>query len=370
MRGCRGRVWSVAAVLPMLAAAAPPSSSSVPWDQCLRQPPQWYGGADARRIADNVLLYHRDCGGWPKNVDMATPLSEQERQALARLKARQDATIDNRSTYTQLAFLARVYSGGGDGRYRDAFLRGLDYLLEAQYDNGGWPQTYPNPQGYHRHITFNDDAMVGVLRLLRDVARGGGTYAFVDEDRASRAAAAVVRGVACIVRCQIVRDGRRTAWCAQHDAKTLAPADARAYEKASLSGYETVGILRFLMEIERPAPDVVDAVESGVAWLEGVRLTGVRLERRPDASLPRGYDLVVTDAPGAPPLWARFYELMTDRPIFCGRDGVVRYCLSEIDAERRTGYAWYTQAPASLLAEDLPAWRAKRTESARRRAQP
>ena len=359
MRGLAGRMSVVAAVLPIMAAAAPGSLS---WKQCLRQPPQWYGSEEAGGVADNVLLYQRDCGGWPKNVDMARALSADEREALARLKGDDDATIDNGATYTQLAFLARVYGKTRNGRFHDAFVRGLDYLLAAQYDNGGWPQYYPNPKGYHRHVTFNDDATVGVLGVLRDVARGEGYYGFVDEARRGRAAAAVTRGVACILRCQVVRDGRRTAWCAQHDELTLAPADARAYEKASLSGYETVGILRFLMGIERPAPEVVDAIESGVTWLEGARVEGVRLERRPDQSMPKGFDLVAVESRDPPPLWARFYELRADRPIFCGRDGVVRYRLAEIDPERRTGYAWYTDAPAKLLAADYPAWRVKWTK--------
>ena len=30
-------------------------------------------------------------------------------------------------------------------------------LLEAQYDNGGWPQYHPRATGYHKHITFNDN---------------------------------------------------------------------------------------------------------------------------------------------------------------------------------------------------------------------
>ena len=364
MRTWRTGAWAVGALLPLLAmsaAASAPAASDppVPWGRCLRQPPQWYRSDEARRVADNVLLYQRACGGWPKNVDMARALSADERRAVAGLKAAQDATIDNGATYTQLAFLARVDAPTGDGRCRDGFFRGLDYLLEAQYDNGGWPQYYPNARGYHRHVTFNDDAMVGVLRVLGDVAGKEAVYAFVDDARRRRARAAVARGVDCILRCQVIRTGRRTAWCAQHDAETLAPADARAYEKASLSGHETVGILRFLMEQERPAPEVVAAVEAGVAWLEGAKLAGLRLERRPDASLPKGYDLVVTESRGAPPLWARFYEIGTGRPMFCGRDGVVKYRLSEIDAERRTGYAWYTDAPAALLARDYPAWRAK-----------
>jgi Pectic acid lyase len=43
----------------------------------------------------------------------------------------------------------------------------------------------------------------------------------------------------------------------------------------------------------------------------------------------------------APPLWSRFSEIDTNRPVFCGRDGVIRYDIASIEAKRRNGYAWY-----------------------------
>jgi hypothetical protein len=44
--------------------------------------------------------------------------------------------------------------------------------------------------------------------------------------------------------------------------------------------------------------------------------------------------------------------------VLCGRDGVVKYTLGEIEKERRTGYAWYVEAPRRVL-ERYPAWRAR-----------
>jgi PelA/Pel-15E family pectate lyase len=333
-----------------------PAAEYVPWKQCLSQPSTWYRSAEARRIADQVLLYQRENGGWPKNIDMAKPLIEQELAKLAAQKGlNRDSTIDNGATCTQMAFLARVHDASDGPRFKDAFLRGLDFLLNAQYDNGGWPQ-FPAGSGYHRHITFNDDAMVGVLKLLHAVARTNPPVAFVDASRCLRAAAAVDRGIACILRCQVVAGGRPTSWCAQHDEKTLAPAPARSYELVSLSGSESVGIVRFLMSIERPSPEVVEAIQSAVAWFDRVKLTGLRQTEQRAPSLPNGRDKIIVADPAAPPLWARFYEIDTNRPFFCGRDGVKKYALAEIEHERRTGYAWYTEAPAALLARDYPAW--------------
>jgi len=109
---------------------------------------------------------------------------------------------------------------------------------------------------------------------------------------------------------------------------------------------------------------VVEAIESAVAWLEQAQLRGIRVVEKPEPALPKGYDKVVIEDASAPPIWARFYEIGTDRPIFSGRDGVIRYRLAEIEHERRVGYAWYTDAPAKLLSEDWPAWRGRRRAGA------
>ena len=351
-----GFLVAAALVLPAWPAAA---DAAVSWDVCLRQKPDWYACAEAVRIADNVLLYQRDSGGWPKNIDMAATLSDKDRTALAAAKRRTDSTIDNNATYTQLAYLARVFDAAKQERFKEAFLKGLDYLLEAQYENGGWPQFYPNPRGYFAHITFNDDAMVGVLRLLQSIARNEPAYALVDADRRSRCGKAVVKGVECILKCQVLVDGKRTGWCAQHDEKTLAPAPARSYEKVSLSGYEAVGVVRFLMSLDAPSPEVVAAVQSAVAWFDSVKIRGLRQVDKEAPSLPGGRDKVVVADPTAEPLWARFYEIGTNRPIFCGRDGVIKNRLAEIEHERRTGYSWYGTYAADLLAKDYPAWQRK-----------
>jgi PelA/Pel-15E family pectate lyase len=329
------------------------------WDDCLKQKPEWYGGEEAVRIADNVLLYQRESGGWPKNIDMAAVLSEGQKAEIAKQKPADDSLIDNGATYTQMAYLAKVFNATKQSRFKDSFTGGFDYLLKAQYENGGWPQYYPRLKGYYKHITYNDDAMTGVLELLRDVARKEKAYRFVDEARRAKAETAVARGTELILKTQVVVNGKHTVWCAQHDEVTPAPAPARTYEHVSLSGYESVGIVRFLMGVERPDARVVEAVESAVAWFKASKLPGIKLVEKPDPASPRGFDRVVVEDAKAGPLWARFYQIGDNRPIFSGRDSVIKYSLAEIELERRTGYNWYTTAPAELLEKDYPAWRAK-----------
>jgi PelA/Pel-15E family pectate lyase len=258
-----------------------------------------------------------------------------------------------------LSYLARVYTAKKLERHKDAFLKGVDFLLKAQYDNGGWPQYYPLRAGYYSHITYNDNAMIGVLRLLRDISRKRPDYAFVDEDRRLLSEKAVQKGIECILKTQVTVEGRRTVWAAQHDERTLAPAPARKFEPVSLTGSESVGIVRFLMGIEHPDEQVIAAIEGAVAWFEKSKITGIRYVQKPDASKLHGFDRVVVKDQNASPLWARFYEIETNRPIFIGRDSRIHYDVSEIEDERRNGYSWYVAEPAELLNKDYPKWQKK-----------
>jgi len=333
------------------------AASPIKWRDALNQPREWYGSDESVRIADNLIVYQRDSGGWPKNIDMAVLLTDTDRTGILKQKSYADSTIDNGATYSQLVFLARVYTAKQISRHKDSFLSGLDYLLNAQYGNGGWPQYFPLKKGYYERITFNDNAMIGVMSLLRDIAQRRSDYLFVDEERKERAAKAVAKGIECILKTQVRVRGRLTVWCAQHDEKTFSAAQARAFEPVSLSGDESVGIVEFLMGIENPKPPVVEAIKSAVAWFRVSELNGIRWVET------AARDHVVVRDPNAPPIWARFYDIETTRPIFTGRDGVIKYDVAEIESERRNGYRWYTNAPARLLNKEYPAWLRKMAQT-------
>lgn len=311
---------------------------------------------EKKRMAETILRHQRANGGWPKNYDRS---GREIDDAATAGQEKKDTTIDNGATHTEVKLLAGFYRESGDERYREACLRGLKFLLRAQYDHGGWPQYFPDAKGYHRHITYNDGAMIGVMTLLREISPGAGPYSFVPPDLRRRCAAAVEKGIACLLKCQIVVDGKKTGWCAQHDEKTFVPRKARSYELPSISGYESVGVVRFLMGIERPSPEVVAAVEGAVAWFDEAKLSGIKVVRREDPSLPRGWDKVVVRDEAAPPMWARFYAIETKKPIFCSRDGVAREELREISYERRTGYSWLGRYADGLFRE-YEVWRANK----------
>lgn len=326
------------------------------WNECLRQAQKWYSSRQAIRIADNVLLYQYPSGGWPKNIDMAAELSASQQAQLKAENHLDSSTIDNSATYTQLRYLAKVHRATGENQYAESFIRGLDYLFKAQYPNGGWPQFYPLRRGYYSHITFNDDAMIGVMSLLRDISSKQSDFAFVEDHRQEQARQAVEKGITCILKCQIGVDGKLAAWCAQHDEHDFTPAKARSYELPSLSGKESVGIVEFLMAIENPSNEIKTSAQSAIAWFNKVRINGIRVIGVNNTPGPDGRDRIVNRDPSAPSMWARFYEIGTNKPFFCSRDGIKRDSLSQISHERRNHYGWLEYWPQRLLEKEYPAW--------------
>lgn len=243
------------------------------------------------------------------------------------------STIDNKATYTEIRRLASEYTKTKDSKYSAAAIKGINFLINMQYANGGWPQVYQS-SGYHTHITYNDDAMINVMILLDDVGNKKGDFAFIDSNLASKSKQSVDKGVSCILKTQVTSGGKLTVWGQQHDSSTLKPAAARIYEVPSLSSKESATIVKFLKT--RPSTSqIANSIKAAEDWFKAVQIVGIKVVKENNDVI------VVNDSSVTKPIWARFYELNTNKPIFVGRDGIVKYKLSDIDQERRTGYAWY-----------------------------
>jgi PelA/Pel-15E family pectate lyase len=305
-----------------------------------------------------MLSYQNKYGSWPKNINM-----EEHGYQGEKFTKNWGSSIDNNATTKQIRFLGRFLDArwGKNGRqgknitrikeakrYLESFTRGLDYLFEAQYDNGGWPQRYPLVDDYGDYITFNDNAMTNVMNILRDISQRKG-YGFVDEKRRQKAKLAYERGLKCMLKCQVQVNGKLTIWGAQHDPLTLEPREARSFEPPGLCARESGDIVLYLMGFEKPSREIIEAVEGAVAWFQEHKIEGKKCVVRD------GTKKLVNDVE-AEPMWARFYEIETMRPIFAGRDAVVKYDMSEIDNERIMGYAWYVTTPCNVL-EEYPRWK-------------
>ena len=305
--------------------------------------------------AEMELLFQNPDGGWSKNVEWDSFKILQEAKNASEQNKRRKSTFDNSATYTQIRSLAKSYASTNNRRYRQAAERGLTYLFREQRPSGGWRGSDVDA------ITYNDDAMIGVMQLLREVSEGQAHFSWADSQNRRDARRALKRAIRVTLDCQIKVNNRRTGWCQQHDHKSLKPVKARAYELPSISGAESVNIVRFLMEIETPSNEVIEAIEGAVAWFQKSAIKNVRIETYPIEPVKDGQKIISSDKrvvsdTDAELVWARFYEIGTNRPFFCNRDGVKVYSLAEVKLERRTGYSWYGSYARSLLAKDFPRW--------------
>lgn len=322
--------------------------------------------------AENVLLWQRNNGGWPKEPHNDFSGYDREQTASEKTNAQNtkgniDTTIDNNHTIGEIRILLNAFNATANQAYLDAAIRGVDWVFEAQYDSGGWPQVYPiEPTDYSRHITYNDNAMTNVMNLMRDIFLKQNNMELLDESYVTSAQTAFDKGIQVILDTQVTINGTKTAWCAQHDAVTLMPAKARSYELASNSGSESVGVVRLLMTLDNPSSAVIDAVNSAVAWFDSVKIVGYALQ-------DTGSDKVLVESSGNI-MWARFYTLDDytgneyeslfntfgpNEPFFCSRTGGPRKTIAEISHERRNGYAWYGNWPKNLIGSEYTSWKTK-----------
>ena len=333
-------------------------------------PDRFLTTAEAARIAQNVLDWQLDTGGWPKNVPMQEKLTAKERAAVLALKGdRKRGTIDNAATFAELNFLARMYRATGRADYLDGVKRGIGFLLYLQYPNGGWPQCDPAKEGYWHQITFNDGAMVNVMNALRLVYEAKPPFDVPIPEKTRQAAkAAFAKGVACILKTQIRQNGRRTVWCQQHDRDTLEPCIGRAFELPACCSMESMDIVRLLMTLDPedyPETGAVKfseiraAIEGARDWYAANPVRGYRVEhgwRRPDGILA---SRLVKD-PDAPPLWSRYYTLEDNRPFTGTRQSTMNFDFSEMEQGENMTYMWFN-ASGAAMAREYPRWE-KRVE--------
>jgi PelA/Pel-15E family pectate lyase len=347
------------------------SARSIP----LNRDPSWYAGAEARRIADIIVSFQTPAGGWSKNLDMSKePRRPGEKFApdnLSKFLSPGDfdasldpdwnyvGTIDNDATTTELNFLAKVISAPTVGQgtaYRAAFTRGIRYLFAAQFPNGGWPQVWPLEGGYHDAITYNDGAMIEVMELMRRVADGQNEFSFVPSKLRARAAASFTRGMQCTLATQIVANGRLTVWPQQDDALTLQPASGRNFEPPAQCAGESADLLLFMMN-DLPHPTIAEqrSIRAAIAWFHKTAIYGQSWERTEE-----GRQLV--SVPGAGPIWARYYQVGTDTPLFADRDKSLHDNVAELSKERRNGYSWFSSDSQRAL-DRFEKWNAEYPET-------
>ena len=198
--------------------------------------------------------------------------------------------------------------------------------------------------GYHDAYTVNDNAVVAVTELLFDIAAGTQGFGFVSEALRQEAKAASQRAIDGLLASQLRIEGRPALWAQQYDALTLEPSSARNYEPAAMCSAESATILVFFMRLAQPDARVVSAVHAGVAMLRRLAIEGKAWRKISEID-----GRMLVSAPGAPTLWARYYDIANLQPVFGDRDKSLYNDVADVSLERRNGYGWYGTVPSKAL---------------------
>lgn len=303
--------------------------------------------SDVIQIADNLLAFQNEDGGWPKNIDWLTKLPADS--IIYSLSDRyKQSTLDNRNIFPQIEYLAKVYTYTGIKKYKASAVAGFEYILDNQYPQGGW-------RGWDADaITFNDDVMTGVMDMLLEVNNGANYYSWLPGKLRNKLKKAYHKGLKVILNCQIEVNGVKTAWCQQHHPTTYQPVRGRSYELPSITARESSDIVLFLMKIPQPGQGVISAVNDAVKWFEkaqikGYRYGNIRIEERPYHETTINFDREFVPDSTAQPVWARYYDMEDEKPFLCLRSGKIVFHLSEIPFDRRVGYEWYGYWPEKVF---------------------
>lgn len=281
----------------------------------------------ARQTALALVRGQLRSGGWDYVIEFDPALRHQYSYRVdpGSEKGRNVTTLDDDTTQAALRLLVAVDQALelSESEIHEAALYALDSLLAAQYPNGAWPQRFVQPpdpskfpvkragypqswprlhpgDNYRGHYTFNDGTIADTITTMLEAAR-------VYRRAAYRQAAEKAGGF--ILLAQMPEP--QPAWAQQYDAG-MHPAWARRFEPPSVTGGESLGVMRSLLELYRETGSrkYLAPLPSAIAYLRRSRLS--------DGGL------------------ARFYELETNRPLYFTRD----YRLTYADDDLPTHYAF------------------------------
>ena len=241
---------------------------------------QFYDAAKA--AADALISGQHPRGGWNYVIDTAGEASlrkwyDEVGGNAWRLEEFQhyygNATFDDAGTAEASQLLLRVYLEKRERKYRVPLDKAIQFVLDAQYANGGWPQRFPFVEGagglhgnpdYTPYITFNDDVAGENIEFLLYAHQALGS-----NDR--RLVDAIQRGMDIFIATQ--QPMPQPAWGLQHFPDTLKPAPARTIEPQAFATHTTATNIRSMIGFYRLTGDrkYLARLPEALDWLDQVR---------------------------------------------------------------------------------------------------
>lgn len=279
-------------------------------------------------------------GGWDNSIEFDPALRKAHAYRAdgpPAARARNTTTLDDNKTQSAIRFLMHVdrQLGFKDAAIHEATLYALDGLMKAQYPNGAWAQRFSGPPkaedfpvvkanypeswprmypgvNYAGFYTLNDNAQADVIETLFEAAEIYGDQRYANSAR---------RGGDFLILAQMPEP--QPAWAQQYNAQ-MQPAWARKFEPASVTGGESQGAIRILMDVYRHTGDkkYLEPIPRALDYLEKSQLASGRL--------------------------ARFYELKTNKPLYFTR----QYELVYTDNDLPTHYAFTVPSNVRKLRSD------------------
>jgi len=288
--------------------------------------------------ADALIRGQHPAGGWNYLIDFDMPgIREWYATSASRNWGFEEyyhyygnCTFDDQATYAPAAFLLALYDATSDTEFLAPLLKTLDFVLEAQYSNGAWPQRYPlmfdyphdGHADYTSYYTYNDGAIRNNIKLLVDA------WEKLDDERYLEAAK---RGMYFYILSQL--PDPQGGWAQQY-TPDMRPGAARTYEPAAVSLHRTLTNINDLMEYYRMTGDrrFLEPISHALSWMEAS---------------------VVNDDPSADYTHAGFYEPGTNLPLYYHFEGTdpdnYRWWIDQ----DREGAWWYRKSAKP----DIPAIR-------------
>jgi hypothetical protein len=302
----------------------------------------------ARETAYALIRGQLASGGWQHSLELDPELRKKIAYRESGSKnGRNITTFDDDTTQAALRFLMRTDAAlqFADKKIHEAVQYALGSILKAQYPNGSWAQgyqdfpapdkfpaikarfpsewsrTWPNTP-YSSLYTLNDNNLATLVETLFEASRvyaGPSDPLFSALAENARHAAARVGDF--LILAQMPEP--QPAWAQQYNFE-MHPAWARKFEPPAISGGESHGALRTLLQIYRETGDkkYLEPIPKALAYL--------RKSRLPDGRL------------------ARFYELRTNRPLYFTRE----YQLTYDDSDLPTHYAFKISDQTDAISTD------------------
>ncbi|WP_020208575.1 pectate lyase [Gilvimarinus chinensis] len=303
-------------------------------------------------IADNLLLMQRNNGGWPAHTNPFRQLSGDEKLQLLKDQNAADASFIDHNVFPQIYYLSHVYLQTGDVRYRNAARRALRLTINAQLYNGGWTdRAIVSTKLDGPHLSVDTRVTLNALVFLRKVASGSMPYGYISFETRRKAADAVRKGDALLLRLQQAHNSRASIWASAYQLETNLPVPGRGEHLAGLNTPLSVEISRYFMKINRPPVEVKRAVQGAYNWFVSNTLQRWQIRYRDQQENNN-----VLEPPRSEmklplkPMWALRYDLKTSEPqLACAS---INAATNWLEHSNEIG-DW----PIDLLGEEYSNWR-------------